>query len=128
MADRLQRVRQVTTREGDTVRTVKEVDDPALESAQRQNLAERVVWFIAGVLLVILGFRFVLALLGANPNNAFADFVYTVSYPFVKPFFSLFNYDLQNGISRFELYTLVAMAVYALIAYGVARLLTINRS
>jgi hypothetical protein len=30
-------------------------------------------------------------------------------------------------VSRFETYTLVAMAVYAIIAYGLARLVTLGR-
>jgi hypothetical protein len=92
----------------------------------RSNLAERVIWYVAGVLLVLLALRFVLALLGANPTNGFANFIYSVSHPFVAPFFSLFGYRLQYGVSRFELYTLIAMAVYALIAWGLARLVTIN--
>jgi hypothetical protein len=91
------------------------------------NVIERVIWFVAGTLLTLLAFRFILALLGANPSNAFADFIYTLSHPFVAPFFSLFSYNYIDGTSRFELYTLVAMAVYAVIAAGIARLATINR-
>jgi uncharacterized protein YggT (Ycf19 family) len=89
--------------------------------------AVRVVWFLAGVLLVLLAFRFVFALIGANPSNGFANFIYSVSHPFVAPFFSLFSYRLQYGVSRFEIYTLVAMAVYALIAFGIGKLLVIDR-
>lgn len=95
--------------------------------ASGSTIAERIVWYVAGVLLVLLGFRFVLALLGANPNNGFADFIYSVSYPFVAPFFGLFGYSTQYGISRFEIYTLVAMAVYGVVAWGIARLFTLDR-
>lgn len=91
-------------------------------------LLARVIWFLTGVLLVLLAFRFVFALLGANPANGFANFIYTVSHPFVAPFFSLFNYHLLYGVSRFEIYTLVAMAVYLIIGWGLARLVTIGRS
>jgi hypothetical protein len=91
------------------------------------TVAARVIWWVAGVLLVLLAFRFVLALLGANPANAFANFIYSVSHPFVAPFFGLFSYNTQLGVSRFEIYTLVAMAVYAVIAWGLARLVTLNR-
>ena len=68
-----------------------------------------------------------LALLGANPSNPFASFIYSISYPFVAPFFTLFSYNFRYGISQFEAYTLVAVAVYALIAWGIARLIMINR-
>jgi YggT family protein len=98
-----------------------------VEQAHRQTVAARIIWYVAGILLTLLAFRFVLALLGANPNNGFANFIYSASHPFVAPFFSLFGYNLQYGVSRFETFTLVAMAVYALIAYGLVRLVTINR-
>jgi len=100
---------------------------PAVTTVQRQTVAERIIWYIAGVILVLLAFRFVLTLLGANPANGFANFIYNVSHPFVAPFFSLFGYNFHYGISHFEIYTLVAMAVYAIIAWGLARLVTINR-
>jgi len=97
------------------------------DDSRPASYAARVVWYAAGVLLTLLAFRFILALLGANPGNAFADFIYTTSHPFVAPFFSLFGYDLRYGVSRFESYTLVAMAVYALVAFGISRLFTLKR-
>lgn len=93
-----------------------------------QAIVARIVWFVAGVLLALLGVRFVLMLLGANPASGFANFIYTTSHPFVAPFFNLFHYNVvQYGVSRFEVYTLVAMVVYGLIAWGITYLLTINR-
>lgn len=87
----------------------------------------RVVWFVAGVLLVLLAFRFILAALGANPNNGFANFIFDTSHPFVSPFFNLFSYDeITTGSSRIEIFTLFAMAVYAAIAWGLAYLATIG--
>ncbi len=114
MAERVEKVTRV-------------VDAEPVARASGATIVERVIWYVAGVLLVLLAFRFVLALLGANPNNAFADFIYSTSHPFVTPFFSLFGYNLQYGVSRFETYTLVAMAVYAIIAWGLARLATLDR-
>lgn len=126
MAERVEKVSKVTApATGQVAET--EVREVSEVSPSGSTMASRIIWFIAGVLLVLLAFRFVLALLGANPNNAFADFIYTVSHPFVAPFFSLFGYNLQYGVSRFETYTLVAMAVYALIAYGLAKLVTLGR-
>lgn len=92
------------------------------------NVAERVVWFITGILLTILGIRFLLSILGANTTNPFADFIYSVSKPFVRPFFSLFKYDgYVYGESRFEMYTLVAILVYLAIAFGITKLISITR-
>ena len=92
------------------------------------NIISRIIWFVAGVILLLLAFRFVLALLGANTTNAFAQFIYNTSHPFVAPFFNLFSYNnIQYGVSRFEIYTLVAMAVYAAIAWVLSALANIGR-
>ena len=93
-----------------------------------QVLLARIIWFVTGVILILLAFRFIFALLGANPNNGFADFIYSTSHPFVAPFFGLFNYNVVNlGLSRFEIYTLVAMAIYAVIGWLLSYLATLNR-
>lgn len=127
MADRIERVTTVT-QPGATAEPVnREVREERVAREPRENTVARIIWFVAGVLLVLLAFRFVFALLGANPNNGFANFIYSVSHPFVSPFFNLFGYNIQNGVSRFEIFTLVAMAIYALVAWGLARLATINR-
>lgn len=91
-------------------------------------LAARVVSYVLGVVEVILAFRFVLALLGANRSNDFAQLVFNVSYPFVQPFFGLFGYTPKYGASHLELYTLVAMAVYAIIGWGIIALIRLPRS
>lgn len=88
----------------------------------------RVVWYVMGVLLILLAFRFVLALLGANLQNGFATFVFNTTYPFVLPFFSLFGYTPTYGVAQLEPSVLVAMAVYALIAWGIVKLVNITRN
>jgi hypothetical protein len=132
MAERVQHIKEVRGMDGSVERATRVVETDGNQTADTggahaQSTAMRIVWYVDGIITVILGARFVLALLGANPLNAFADFVYSISHPFVAPFFSLFSYRLDYGVSRFELYTLVAMAVYALIAYAITRLITINR-
>ncbi len=128
MSEHVQEVRNVTNGEVAT-KTTRVVDDEADAPARGQHslIVTRIVWFIAGVLLVLLAFRFIFVLLGANPANGFANFIYTASHPFVAPFFGIFGYSIKYGVSRVELSTLVAMAVYALIAFGISRLLTMGR-
>lgn len=121
-------VRQTTVDDGTATETTREVHDAAAEREHRSNVAERVVWFIAGILLTLLGLRFLFALLGANPDSGIANFVYDVTYPFVTPFFNLFSYDVVSaGDSRVEIFTLVAMLIYALVAWGIAKALTLRR-
>ncbi len=133
MAREIQQVRRTDSNGDNTQRTriVETPDDLTTTdnaAPTGQNLATRIIWYITGVLLVLLAFRFVLALLGADPNNGFANFIYSASHPFVAPFFSLFGYNLHYGVSRFETFTLVTMAVYAILAFGLDRLVTINQA
>lgn len=128
------KVRETTVRDGNTTQTTQEVVDPNAEqhearreSRHKQNVVVNVIWFLDGVLTILLGLRFLFSLLGANPANGFANFIYSASHPFVSPFFNLFSYNWQAGVRHFEIYTLVAIVVYALIAWGLAKLATINR-
>lgn len=93
----------------------------------RMNVAERFIWLIAGIIMGLLALRFLLRLLGANPNNGFADFIYSVSHPFAAPFFGLFNYDADLGAGRFEFETLIAILIYALAAWVLAKLVTLGK-
>lgn len=103
-------------------------DDVVVRPAHPFDMIERLIWFITGLILLLLAFRFLLSLLGANPANAFADFIYDASNPLVAPFFGLFNYNVVDyGISRFEIFTLVAMLVYAAIAWILTYLFAIGR-
>jgi uncharacterized protein YggT (Ycf19 family) len=123
MTEEVQQVNETTTRLGNTVQKTTEVRNPSAASEHAQNMAERVVWFVVGILITLLGFRFLLSLLGANTTNGFANFIYSASHPFVSPFFSLFKYNnYVYGVSRFEAYTLVAIVVYSVLAWGLARL------
>lgn len=104
-------------------------DEPvAYDDNYGMNVASRAIWLVAGIILILLGFRFVLSLLGANTGNAFAHFIYSASHPFVAPFFGLFNYNnIQYGVSRFEVYTLIAMLVYAALAWLLSAVVNIGR-
>lgn len=130
MAEQVEQVRETTARDGNTVQQTRTVntDDTAAgnDRAPGNAVAARVVWLIAGVIMGLLTIRFLLSLLGANRNNGFADFIYTISYPFAAPFFGLFGYDVTYGRARFEGETLVAIAVYALVAWLIAKAVTIR--
>lgn len=94
----------------------------------KQTIAN-VIWFIYGIIAMLLAFRFILKLASANANNAFVDFIYTISGFFSAPFDSIFGVSTTNAgtsTSVFEPSILVAIAVYALVAWGIARMLTLN--
>jgi len=86
------------------------------------------IYFIFGVLEILLAFRFVLKLLGANSLNVFVDFIYNLSAVFVAPFAGIFNTSLANGnvaTSVFEPATLVALVVYIILAWGIVALINV---
>jgi uncharacterized protein YggT (Ycf19 family) len=85
------------------------------------------VWYVLSVLEVLLAFRFVLKLLGANPGAGFTSFIYGVTYPFTAPFLSVFRISQVQG-SIFEWTTLLAMLVFWLIAKALARLLVMGKT
>lgn len=91
------------------------------------TVATRVVTLIGGIIISLLGLRFILSLLGANRGNGFADFIYTTSRPFVSPFFGLFNYQPRFGVSRFEFETLIAILVYGLLTALIVWVINISR-
>ena len=84
----------------------------------------RIVWTILGILEILLGLRFMLKLIAANPNSGFAVFIYGITKPFLAPFTALVGTP-QSGGTILEVTTLIAMAVYALFFWGVVRVIQI---
>lgn len=87
------------------------------------------IYYALGVLEVLLAFRFIFKLLGANPVSGFVIFLYSITNIFTAPFAGIFESITTNGLSVqsvFEPATLIAMLVYGLIAWGIVKLVKIN--
>lgn len=82
----------------------------------------RLIYFIFGVIESLIAIRAVLKLLAANPRSGFASLIYGVTDPFVAPFTGLFREPRLDG-SVLEFSSLVAILVYALLAFALVRLL-----
>lgn len=94
-------------------------------------MATNVVWFLVGLIEVVLGLRFIFKILGANPAAGFISFLYDVSGFLSAPFDNIFGVKAtatQQGVSLFEPSILVAMLVYLLIGWGIVKLLNLNRT
>jgi hypothetical protein len=61
--------------------------------------------------------------LGANPDAGFTQIIYSLSEPFMAPFFAVFGTTQVNG-SVFEWSALLAIIVYALLAWGIGALVS----
>ena len=83
----------------------------------------RIIYFIFGVLEVLLGLRVILHVLGANPDNGFANLMYAITQPFVALFATLFADPKLGGFAVLELTTIVAMIAYAIIAWIIGRVI-----
>ncbi len=90
--------------------------------APLETVVSRVVMFVFGVIEVLIAIRFALMLFGANAEAGFAKLIYGVSGVFVAPFAALFDTQEAGG-AVFEWSSLVAIAVYALVAWGLVALI-----
>jgi hypothetical protein len=86
--------------------------------------ATAVVGFIVGIVDVLIAARFLGKLLGASSQSAFVHAIYQVSGVFVQPFTGIFG-DTGNKTNTFETASLVAIVVYAVIAWGIVVLIRI---
>jgi len=87
----------------------------------------QIVWYLVSLLEVLLAFRFILKLTGANPLAGFTNFIYALSWPFATPLLNVFPRTRVEG-SIFEWTTLLAGLVYWLVGYGIIRLLLISKT
>ena len=87
-----------------------------------EAVLSRVVMFVFGVIEVLIGIRFVLKLFGANAEAGFVKLIYAVSDVFMAPFNAIFGTQHVSG-GTIEWSALVAIVVYALIAWGLVALI-----
>ncbi|MDQ2086972.1 YggT family protein [Herbivorax sp. ANBcel31] len=87
------------------------------------------IYYTLGVLEILIAFRFIFKLLGANPKSGFVVFLYSITNIFIAPFSGIFESFTTNGLSVqsiFEPASIIAMLVYGIIAWGIVKLLRIN--
>ncbi len=96
--------------------------------ATSSQTVEYLVYFFFGALEVLLAFRLVLKLMGASISSAFVGLIYGLTGIFILPFEGIFRRGFAQGVettSILEPSTLVAIIVYAVLAWGVVKLLRI---
>lgn len=99
--------------------------DVAAEQRLQSFKANRILYTLLGILEILLGLRFVLKFIGANPDAGFSAFIYGITNIFIAPFNALLGTPTVGG-SIIEVNTLIAMAVYALLVWIIARLIAIG--
>ena len=89
--------------------------EPLLRMVQLIQLAFNMVY-------ALIGLRFLLRLVGANPENPFASMVYALSTPLVRIFQGLTPSPSYQGVA-IEIYSLVAIIVYGLLGWLIIKLM-----
>ena len=85
---------------------------------------ERVVWFVDAVVCALIAIRFFMKLLGASYGADFVRFIYGVTGPLVAPFRGIFQ-PSGSGNYVLEPESLIAIAIYVLIGWGLVALIRI---
>jgi hypothetical protein len=90
-------------------------------------ILRRIIYFILGIILVLLLLRLIFRLLGAE-EAGFAAFLFNITQPLVAPFLGIFNQPQLNGQSALEIGTIIAMLIYSLAAWGLVALIGLFRT
>jgi len=86
------------------------------------------VYFFLGLVEILMAFRLVFKLTGASPTSGFVRTIYSLTQIFILPFIGIFRKGYTKGVettSVLEPSTLVAMVVYALLAWGIVKFVAI---
>lgn len=101
---------------------VKKVESPGKVKARR------IIYYLLGILEILFAFRLVFKVLGANPESSFVSIIYSVTNLFLAPFYGIFRMAVSDGIetqSVLEPALIIAMIVYAALAWGISRFIDI---
>lgn len=117
-------IRETVTNQGDNPGVITKTN----REATGYQTAEYLLYFFFGILEILLAFRLILRLTGANTFSAFVGLVYGVTGIFILPFQGIFHQATTAGMETtavLEPATIVAIVVYAALAVGVVKLVRI---
>ncbi len=98
----------------------------SIAAANQNSAVARIgnmVYFLFGALEMLLAVRVILHLVGANADNGFANFINGLSAPFLVVFSSLLKNPVLSTTAVLEVTTIIAMIVYAMLAWLLSRLI-----
>lgn len=105
-----------------STRTDQVTVDYAAERYDALRRTSQLISFVFGVVITLIAIRVVLRLIAANSANGFAQFIYGITGPFVAPFVGLTGTPALTSGSALEISSLVAAVIYALLGWGVVKL------
>ena len=117
------RERTKVVRDADGERRERVVEDIGAERRAILRKVSQFIGLVAAVVESLIGLRFLLKLIAANPNSPFANFVYNFTDLFMWPFHNLVTTPTASNGMALELNALIAIVVYALLAWVVIKLI-----
>jgi hypothetical protein len=109
-----------------TEHRIPEVQTTQKEPDQERRIftfkATQLVWLLFGILEALIALRIGLKLIGANPASPIAVFIYGFTNLFLFPFTGLIGTPSAGGMVL-EISSMIAMGVYALIAWALERII-----
>jgi len=92
------------------------IEDAGVTRRQTIDRIVQFIWLVFGILEALLGLRFVLRLIAANPASPFAQLVYNFTNLFMWPFAGLTASPRAGGMVL-ETPVLIAMLTYGFLAW-----------
>ena len=113
--------------------TTQEDNHPSINTQARGEATsyqtiEYLLYFFFGALEIFLVFRLILKLTGASAASGFVNLIYVLTGIFILPFEGIFRRAFAQGVettSVLEPATIVALVVYAVLAFGIVKLVRI---
>lgn len=102
---------------------------PVVVAATETQTIEYLIYYLLGALEILLSFRLILKLTGASLTSGFVRMIYGLSDIFIWPFEGIFRREFAQGVETtavLEPATLVAILVYAIVAWGIAQFVRIS--
>lgn len=96
--------------------------NPAADQRIMVSRVTQIIWLLFGFLEALIGIRIVLKMIGANPAAAFSQIIYSITDVFLWPFAGI-TINPAFGAMQLEFSSIIGMIVYALIAWGLTRLI-----
>jgi len=96
-------------------------NEPEREQRIFSFKATQLIWLFLGILETLIALRIGLKLIGANPDSPIVALIYGFTYLFLFPFEGM-TATPSVGALVLELSSFFAMAIYALIAWAVERI------
>ena len=124
-----ERVKETVTTGSTSPNTVNVVSRSPVEvPASETQTVEYLIYYLLGALEILLAFRLILKLTGASMSSGFVSMIYGLSNIFIWPFEGIFRRGFAPGVETtavLEPATLVALIVYAIVAWGIVKLVRI---